>query len=343
MSFQWRRNGVDILGANTPILRLDDVSAANTGDYILEVSNPAGRIQTQAQRLTVTPAATTPDSPVIATQPPSVSVASGSSATFNVSADGDNLHYQWMRNNAPIVGATSLSYTTAALTVADDGAVYSVIVYNDGGLIFSQTAVVTVTPAPVAPSLVQQPVDRTIVAGAQSLVGAAFAGTPPFTVRVEQLVTGNWQQIGDDLVIEDNGQHDLLTLAPADTDVGTQWQIRFVAENAAGSVVSDAFTVTIVAPGMAIYAGHFVGGGGGGAVDGIGTDARFDTPEALAADAACAKPKQYIAWARLLKCVFRIDIETCPYCQGRLKIIAAIDAPRPPRGSANYSTFFDNF
>ena len=71
-----------------------------------------------------------------------------------------------------------------------------------------------------------------------------------------------------------------------------------------------------------------------------------------------AKPRQYISWARLLKRVFGFDIETCPHCQGKLKIIAAIEDPpiivkklkhlglpagAPPRAPANYSTFFDSF
>ena len=70
------------------------------------------------------------------------------------------------------------------------------------------------------------------------------------------------------------------------------------------------------------------------------------------------KPKQYISWARLLKRVFNIDIETCPHCQGKMKIIAAIEDPptivkilnhlglparAPPRASANYASFFDHF
>jgi hypothetical protein len=70
------------------------------------------------------------------------------------------------------------------------------------------------------------------------------------------------------------------------------------------------------------------------------------------------KSKQYISWARLLKRVFNIDIETCPHCQGKLKIIAAIEDPptivkilkhlglparAPPRAPANYSSFFGNF
>ena len=34
-----------------------------------------------------------------------------------------------------------------------------------------------------------------------------------------------------------------------------------------------------------------------------------------------------MSWARLLKRVFDIDIEHCPQCGGRLKIIAAIEEP----------------
>ncbi len=37
--------------------------------------------------------------------------------------------------------------------------------------------------------------------------------------------------------------------------------------------------------------------------------------------------KQRIPWARLLARVFKIDVETCPHCQGRVKIIAAIEDP----------------
>ena len=35
-----------------------------------------------------------------------------------------------------------------------------------------------------------------------------------------------------------------------------------------------------------------------------------------------------MSWARLLKRVFDIDMEHCPHCGGKLKIIAAIEEPR---------------
>jgi hypothetical protein len=35
-----------------------------------------------------------------------------------------------------------------------------------------------------------------------------------------------------------------------------------------------------------------------------------------------------MSWARLLKRVFNIDIEVCPKCQGKIRIIAAIEDPK---------------
>ena len=67
--------------------------------------------------------------------------------------------------------------------------------------------------------------------------------------------------------------------------------------------------------------------------------------------------KQYMPWARLLKRVFGIDIETCPHCQGKLKIIAAIEDPAiiakilkhlglptraPPKKPALYMDIYDS-
>jgi hypothetical protein len=45
-------------------------------------------------------------------------------------------------------------------------------------------------------------------------------------------------------------------------------------------------------------------------------------------DQAPAPRSSRISWARLLKRVFNIDINTCGICQGRMKIIAAIEDPQ---------------
>jgi N-acetylneuraminic acid mutarotase len=69
--------------------------------------------------------------PTISTQPASVTVAVGSAATFSVTATGSGLTYQWLRDGAPITGATSASYSTDATVEGDDGATFTVNV-SDG-------------------------------------------------------------------------------------------------------------------------------------------------------------------------------------------------------------------
>ena len=90
--------------------------------------------------------------PTVLTQPQSVSVFEGQTATFSVDATGAGpITYQWRRNGTPIAGATSSTYTTAALTVAaDNGATYSVLITNGIGSTTSAAATLAVSPQPTA-------------------------------------------------------------------------------------------------------------------------------------------------------------------------------------------------
>lgn len=71
----------------------------------------------------------TPGAVSISSQPASVSVAAGSTASFSVTATGGTApyKYQWRRNGASIAGATSQSYSLTAQS-SDNGAVFSVVV-----------------------------------------------------------------------------------------------------------------------------------------------------------------------------------------------------------------------
>ncbi len=69
--------------------------------------------------------------PQITQHPAGQTVTAGQSVTFTVGATGSQpLSYRWQRNRADIPGATSTSYTIAAVTLADDGAMFRAVVTN---------------------------------------------------------------------------------------------------------------------------------------------------------------------------------------------------------------------
>ena len=85
--------------------------------------------------------------PAITTQPLSVTVTAGGSATFSVVATGTGVAYQWRFNGTAITGATSASYTLSNVAATHAGT-YTVVVSNSVGSITSTAATLTVNPAP---------------------------------------------------------------------------------------------------------------------------------------------------------------------------------------------------
>lgn len=88
--------------------------------------------------------------PSIVQQPASASVPAGEPTAFSVGATGPALTYQWRRNGTDIPGATSSIYAIAAVSAADDGARFSVIVRNAYGSVTSAEATLSVG-APLLP------------------------------------------------------------------------------------------------------------------------------------------------------------------------------------------------
>jgi len=91
--------------------------------------------------------------PAITTQPQSLTVATGASVQFSITAGGVPAPtYQWHFNGAPFVGATNstLSFTAAR---SSDAGEYSVVVTNSLGSVTSDKVSLTVTnppaPAPI--------------------------------------------------------------------------------------------------------------------------------------------------------------------------------------------------
>ena len=104
---------------------------------ILQAADEFGNIQ---RSYTVTPVA-----PSITTQPVDKTVTVGQTAKFGVRASGTKpLGYQWNKNGANIAGATKGFYTTPPATLADNGAIFAVIVSDRAGNVISNNAVLTI-------------------------------------------------------------------------------------------------------------------------------------------------------------------------------------------------------
>ncbi|MFN0103455.1 MAG: PQQ-dependent sugar dehydrogenase [Bryobacteraceae bacterium] len=102
--------------------------------------------------------------PQIVTQPLSQTIPAGLPVTFSVTASGTApLTYQWQRDNVPIAGATSPSYTIASVTPADSGAQFRCVVSNAFGSATSDAAILTVAqPCSVETNLSYQPDTLTV-------------------------------------------------------------------------------------------------------------------------------------------------------------------------------------
>ncbi|WIV99798.1 immunoglobulin domain-containing protein [Kinneretia aquatilis] len=115
------------------------------GSYRIQASSVADASKTAQATVTVSAAST---APVINSQPQAVNAVAGSTASFSVQASGSGpLSYQWRRNGTALSGATGSSYTTPVLSLADHGAVYSVVVSNAAGSVTSAGATLSVSAA----------------------------------------------------------------------------------------------------------------------------------------------------------------------------------------------------
>src|SRR5262249_30811261 len=117
--------------------------------------------------------------PQLLAQPQNQVVATGASATFSVSATSTMpLSYQWLKNGAVIAGATSASYTIAAVRSTDAGG-YSVRVTTDGSAVTSDLATLLLAAVP-PPQIAAQPQAQGAITGQSVTFAVTATGTGPF-------------------------------------------------------------------------------------------------------------------------------------------------------------------
>ena len=232
LSYQWQKNGAAIGGAiSSSYTTPAEITADNGAQFTVAISNAAGTIVSNAATLTVNP---DPVAPSITAQPASQTINAGQTVTFSVTATGTApLSYQWQKNSAAIAGATSSSYTTPAEAASDSGAQFSVVVSNSAGTATSNAAILTVnTP----PAVTAQPVNQTVAVGQTATFSVTATGTAPLSYQ--------WRK--NSANISGATASAYTTPAAASTDNGAQFSV--VISNAAGSVTSNAATLTVNVP-----------------------------------------------------------------------------------------------
>jgi RHS repeat-associated protein len=207
---------------------------AQTGTYSLTIgaTNGAGT-GTASLSLSISPAVP----PSITTQPSAQTVGVGANVNFSVTASGTpTLAYQWRKNGTNIAGATSATFALTNVQTVD-AASYSVVVSNGAGSTTSATAALTVYNAPV---ITAQPAPQSVTAGNGASFSVTAVGAAPLAYQ--------WRKGGVNIPNATNATYTIGSTR--DTDAGSY---TVVVSNSAGSVTSNAATLTVTGPSFANF------------------------------------------------------------------------------------------
>ncbi|HRO17927.1 MAG TPA: immunoglobulin domain-containing protein, partial [Ferruginibacter sp.] len=169
LTYQWRKGGVDIGGANASSYTIPSVVSADAGSYDVVVSNGGCASATSAAAtLTVNTL------PAITVDPVDATVCEGGSINLSVTATGTPAPtYQWKKDNNDLIGETNNTLSIPSAVFADGGS-YTVEVTNTCGSDLSGAAVVVVN---VAPIVTVDPTDETVCEGSPVTFTVTATGT----------------------------------------------------------------------------------------------------------------------------------------------------------------------
>ncbi len=172
--------------------------------------------------------------PTIAVQPQSYNLTAGQSATLSVIPSGiAPFTYQWSKNAVAIVGATAPTYALAAVTSADNGSAYRVVVSNAYGSVTSSPASIGVITA-VAPVIMMQPASQSIAAGETTTFTVVATSFLPMTYQ--------WSKNGSAI----SGATSPSYTIPAASTSDNQASYSVSVGNSIGSTASSSALLTVI-------------------------------------------------------------------------------------------------
>ena len=173
------------------VIRINDTNTTTSGlsliattNILTTVAKPPGEGLLQLTNVVYKSVTFTPDlRPAITTNPMSWSAAVGDTASFQVGAESKYaLNYQWLRNGFALNGKTGSTLALNFVVLGDDHSSYQCVVSNAYGAATSTVATLTVSVAPVAPSL---PVVQNVTnfVGNNLNLSVSAAGTDPISYQ----------------------------------------------------------------------------------------------------------------------------------------------------------------
>ena len=221
MTFQWKKDGVELAGGNSQQLYRGPVTPADNGTYTLTVSNLAGTATSSAVSVVVQEAA----APAIYNFPAGLEVDYGQSISIWTTVVGTSpLTIQWRKDGVLLPNETSSYFNRSYVTTADSGD-YTMTVINQVGSITSPVLHVTVRP-PVPPSITGQPQSLAVSPGHTANFSINATGTSPLS----------YQWYGNGVAIMGATSS---SLAIAEVDQAKLGSYHVVLSNPGGSITSD--------------------------------------------------------------------------------------------------------
>ena len=205
--------------------------------------NYENSVQSQINNLINPPIVTPPlpwSSPTIVLQPQSLTVNTGSTATFTISASGKPTPtYQWRFDGTSLTDETSTTLTINDVQDTNTGS-YDVVVTNDVGTVTSNIATLSVyfnpvppvPPTPLPPTITEQPSSQTVVVGDGAVFNVNASGESPFAYQ--------WFKDDTEIVGATGNTHIIQTSTLNDAGI-----YKATVTNIAGTTTSNTATLTV--------------------------------------------------------------------------------------------------
>lgn len=232
-TLQWRKNGVNIVGANSASLAISSVSVTDAGSYDCVATNSCGNVTTSQAVLTVNAQTS------ITAQPQAQALVPGATATFQVTATGAGLAYQWRRDGSALTGSARIggvnsNTLTIATVAAGDQGLYDCVITGTCGNATSSAASLGCGPV-----ITQQPQGGSVVGGSSITLST--------NVLTAGATTYRWRKNGVNIFNSQTYSGALTsTLVINVNDPNDAGVYTVAVSNSCGSVVSGSAPVNVI-------------------------------------------------------------------------------------------------